>query len=290
MNLDTTMLRAFVALAQHLHFGRTAEQLHLTPARLTRLIQRLEQEVDTSLVSRTTHATALTEDGRRLLPSARRILAEHDWIARQRLASGTGRTGRFVIGAQAGVLYDELPARIRDARQRFPDIVYELQEVDEASLAQRAAEGSVQVGFTYFPPSDDLLVSRVVASRAQYVAFTLDHPLAARAQVHIDELAGETLILPSLQAMPRLHQWYRSFLDRGNTRTLSYVEVSQIQAGLGLCAAGEGVCVLPEHLRRLRSDDVRYARLVGAPRSELSAVWRSDSPMRHVAQFLAAWS
>ncbi|MGO4395855.1 LysR family transcriptional regulator [Variovorax sp. M-6] len=289
MNLDTAMLRAFVTLAQLLHFGRTSERLNIAPAKLTRLIQQLERETGAALFSRTTHATTLTENGRRLLPSANRIVAEYDWIARQALAVRSGSAGRFVIGGMAGVLYEDLPGRIRAARKRFPDIVYQLVEVDEASLAQRVADDSVQVGFTYFPPSDDLLRARVVSSRVQYVAFNLEHPLAGRTKVHIDELAGETLILPDLRLSPRLHQWYRSFLDRGNTRTLNYIEVTQIQAGLGLCAAGEGVCVLPEHLRRLRADDVCYARLISAPRSELSAVWRSDSPTRHVAQFLAAW-
>jgi len=289
MNLDTAMLRAFVTLAEELHFGRTAEQLHITPTKLTRLIQRLEQETGAALVSRTTHATSLTTEGARLLPSARRIVAENDWLVRQTLAVRSGSAGVLVIGGSAGVLYEDLPGRIRAARKRFPEIVYQLVEVSENLLPLRVADGSVQVGFTYFPSSDDLLSARIVSSRAQYVAINLDHPLANRPQVHIDELAGETLILPDHRLSPRLHAWYRSFLDCGNTRTLNYIEVTQIQAGLGLCAAGEGVCVLPEHLRRLRADDLRYARLIGAPRSELSAVWRQDSPTRHVAQFLAAW-
>lgn len=289
MNLDTDMLRAFVTLAELLHFAKAAQQLNITPVKLTRLVQQLERETGAALVSRNTHATTLTESGRRLLPSARRMVAEHDWIARQVLAGPTGVAGRFFIGGTAGVLYEDLPARIRAARKRFPEIVYQLVEVDESSVAQRVADGSIQVGFTYFPPSDDLLSARLVSSRVQYVAFNPEHPLAGRSQIHLDELAGETLILPDRHLSPRLHQWYRAFLDRGNARTLSYSEVTQIQAGLGLCAAGEGVCVLPEHLRRLRSDDLRYARLIGAPRSELSAVWRNDSPTRHVAQFLAAW-
>lgn len=289
MNLDTDMLRAFVALADHLQFGHAAQALNMTPARLTRLIQRLEQQVGAMLVNRSPHGTALSEQGRQLLPSAQRIVAEHQWIARQSLAAHAGATGKFVIAAQAGVLYEDLPGRIRAARKRFPEIVYQLVEIDEVALPQRVADGSVDAGFTYFPPSDDLYSARLVSRRQQYAAFNPEHRLAGRTEIRLGELAGETLILPDSRTAPRLHQWYRSFLDRGNTRTLRCIEAPQIQAGLGLCAAGEGVCVLPEHLRRLRSDDLRFARLIGAPRSQLWAVWRHDSPTRHVAQFLAAW-
>jgi len=167
MNLDTAMLRAFVTLAEELHFGRTAEQLHITPTKLTRLIQRLEQETGAALVSRTTHATSLTTEGARLLPSARRIVAENDWLVRQTLAVRSGSAGVLVIGGSAGVLYEDLPGRIRAARKRFPEIVYQLVEVSENLLPLRVADGSVQVGFTYFPSSDDLLSARIVSSRAQ---------------------------------------------------------------------------------------------------------------------------
>lgn len=290
MKLDGATLQAFVALAELLHFGRTAERLNIAPAKLTRLIQQLEREVGAPVVSRNTHLTSLTEEGRRLLPSARRIVAEYEWIARQSPAARAGATGRFVIGAQAGVLYEDLPRRIRSTRTRFPDLAYQLLEVDEASLANRVADGSIHIGFTYFAPSDDLLECRTVSRRDQYVALNPEHRLAGRSEVTIEELSGETLILPDRKAAPRLHHWFRSFLDKGSSRTLAYTEAGQIHAALGLCAAGEGVCVLADHLRRVRSDDVRYAKLLGAPQSELAAVWRNDSPLRHVAQFLAAWN
>lgn len=290
MKLDYAILKAFVVLAEHLHFGRTAEQLNMAPSKLTRLIQQLEGELGTTVVSRNSHASSLTEEGLRLLPSARRIVAEYDWVARQAPAARVGAAGRFIIGAQAGVLYDSLPRRMRSARTRYPELAYQLLEVDEASLAHRVADGAVHMGFTYFPPSDDLLECRTVSRRVQYVAFNPEHRLAGRAEVSIDDLSGETLILPDHKAAPRLHHWFRSFLDKGSTRTLAYLEVAQIPAALGLCAAGEGICVLADHLRRVRSDDVRYARLLGAPLAELSAVWRRDSPLRHVAQDLAAWN
>lgn len=289
MELHTTMLRAFTVLAAQLHFGRTAEQLGMTPARLTRLVQQLEAQVGCLLVQRNTHGCSLTEQGLRFLPGAQRIVAECDWLGLQFTTARTRAQGRFVIGATVGVLYEELPKYIRAARRKYPQVSCHMTALDESALRDSILDGSVNVGFTYFPDSDDLLSARRVSERRQCIAISPDHRLAGRTQVQIADLEGETLILPAERSAPRLHGWYRSFLDRGGARTVRCLEVEQIQAGLGLCAAGEGVCVLPEHLCQLRAGDVAYALLDDAPCSALWAVWRSDSPTRHVAQFLAAW-
>ena len=48
--LDLTKLRAFVTLAEYLHFGRAAEALHLTQPGLSRQIQTLERQIDARLL------------------------------------------------------------------------------------------------------------------------------------------------------------------------------------------------------------------------------------------------
>jgi DNA-binding transcriptional LysR family regulator len=289
MDVDTSALRAFVALSERLHFGDAAQGLGVSPPTLTRRIQALEAAVGARLVGRSTHHVALTEAGEAFLPSARRIVAECDWAAR-RLGRQEARDGAtFVVGCLGGALYEALPARIGAARRQFPDVGIRLLELSERGLTDRVLDGSVDVGFLYFPTPDDALGQRVVSRRAQVVAMSPEHRLAGRASLQLTDLAGETLILPDHRAAPRLHRWYRAFLDDGGRRALDFIEASQVQAALGLCAAGEGLCVLAEHLRRIRGDDVRYAPLRGAPMTELSAIWRNDSPMRHVAQFVAAW-
>jgi DNA-binding transcriptional LysR family regulator len=289
MDLDTATLRAFVALAERLHFGETAQALGVSAPTLTRTIQALEAATGTRLLSRSTHHVALTEAGEAFVGSARRIVAECDWAAR-RLGREEARTqATFVVGCLGGALYEPLPARIRAARRQFPGVGIRLLELSESGLTDRVLDGTVDVGFLYFPTPDDALGQRVVSRRAQVVAMSPEHRLAGRASLQRSDLDGETLILPDRRAAPRLHRWYRAFLDDGGRRTLDFIEASQVQAALGLCAAGEGLCVLAEHLQRIRGGDVRYAPLQGAPMTELAAIWRNDSPMRHVAQFVAAW-
>lgn len=289
MNIDLLALRAFVRLSEELNFSRAAAALHMSASRLTRLIQALEQEVGARLLTRSTHSVSLTVQGAEFLRSAQRIVAEAEWVGRRLRRHRPGGSSSFTVGCSAGALYDVLPERVRAARAALPGMQVRLVAMNEAELMLRVLEGKVDMGFLYLPTPDEDLATRVVSRQPQWVAMAQDHPLAQRASLNLRDLAEETLILPDEEESPRLHRWYRSFLERHGQRELRYVGANQISVALGLCAAGEGLCVIPEHLRQLRAQDLHFAPLQQAPRTELSAIWRHDSPVRQVAQLLARW-
>ena len=195
----------------------------------------------------------------------------------------------FVVGCLAGSLYDQLPARIRATRLSFPNLQIRLVELGEEAMTEQVLDGRLDMGFLYFAAADEQLACRVVSRRKQWVAMAPGHALAERLALNPRDLAGHMMILPDEADSPRLHRWYRAFLDTGRGKRFQYIGAHQIHVALGLCAAGEGLCVLAEHLRRVRSDDVHYVPLRGAPQTELSAIWRHDSPGRQVAQFVARW-
>jgi DNA-binding transcriptional LysR family regulator len=78
MDLDLAQVRAFVAVAERLHFGQAAEQLAVSQQALSKRVARLEAELGVQLFSRGGHAVELTEAGRRFLEPARQTLAHGD--------------------------------------------------------------------------------------------------------------------------------------------------------------------------------------------------------------------
>ena len=169
MNVDLFALRAFACLAQELSFARAAQVLNVSPSRLTRVVQALERDVGTQLLARTTHSTTLTLEGAEFLRSARRIVAEADWVGRRFTKHRAASSATFMVGCLSGSLYDALPARIRAARTAHPQLQIRLIEMGENSMTEQVLDGTLDMGFLYFPASDEQMAGRVVSRRAQWV-------------------------------------------------------------------------------------------------------------------------
>ncbi len=83
MDLDPTVLRAFVAVNEAGSFTRAAQRLHLTQSAISHQIRRLEEQVGRPLLFRTTRSLTLTEDGEEFLRYARDILDLLDALAQR---------------------------------------------------------------------------------------------------------------------------------------------------------------------------------------------------------------
>ena len=57
--MDLRRLRSFVAVAEEMHVGRTAERLHVAPTDLSRLVEALEDEIGVHLPTRATRAVLI---------------------------------------------------------------------------------------------------------------------------------------------------------------------------------------------------------------------------------------
>src|SRR5829696_1227564 len=95
--LDLRLVRAFVVVAEELHFTRAANRLYVAQQALSRDIHRLESQVGTPLFARSTRRVTLTADGERLLVHARSLLALND-VALQELRGATRPLLVDVIG------------------------------------------------------------------------------------------------------------------------------------------------------------------------------------------------
>src|SRR5580658_1392598 len=76
--IELRHLRAFVAVADELNFGRAAARLYLSQPALSRQIRALERLVGCDLLRRSTHRVELTIAGEALLERARTLLRDVD--------------------------------------------------------------------------------------------------------------------------------------------------------------------------------------------------------------------
>jgi DNA-binding transcriptional LysR family regulator len=75
---DLRRVQAFIVVAEELHFRRAAQRLAISQSPLSRVIRKLEKELNAPLFERSRRTVRLTAAGAALLPLARRLLAEAD--------------------------------------------------------------------------------------------------------------------------------------------------------------------------------------------------------------------
>ncbi|AUH42768.1 LysR family transcriptional regulator [Streptomyces sp. CMB-StM0423] len=191
-DVEPRLLRAFAAVAETLHFTRAAGRLYVAQQALSRDIRRLERELGAELFVRTTRQVRLTAEGERLLPYARRVLAAYDDLA----AAADPRTRPLLV--DVGARYSTGQRVLDAARAAAPEL--ELVARFHSGLTGAAAEiaaGRLDVSFGRVaglaPGTRAGLRHELVRLEPMAVLLPSAHPLAARTEVPLAALTGETL-------------------------------------------------------------------------------------------------
>lgn len=191
-DIDPRLLRSFLAAAEDLHFTRAAARLYVAQQALSRDIRRLERELSVELFVRTTRQVTLTADGERLVPYARRVLAAQDEL----LAACAGEARPLLVDLNTeGMTSGRVLALARELAPR-----HELMARFESGLTGAATgilAGRIDASFGYVDGLTPALRSGLSCQFVRYepmaVLLPYGHPLAARTEVPLDALAGETV-------------------------------------------------------------------------------------------------
>jgi DNA-binding transcriptional LysR family regulator len=230
LDLDLRKLRYFVAVADRLHFGRAADELHIAQPVLSRQIRALEQDLGASLFTRDRHGVALTDAGRQLLADAGPLLASSH-AARRRVAAAARGSRRLTIGFRAGI--PVMPAA-RAFEAQHPDVVVDVQRIESDDQAPMLLDGRIDVGYVRLPIDEAGLRVAPLYTEPRVAVLPAGHRLAGKEEVTEADLAGEPLVWhadPSTQPTRRPHP-NAGYRVRGVDETLEHV------------AAGRGVSFL----------------------------------------------
>ncbi|GJH02704.1 MULTISPECIES: LysR family transcriptional regulator [Paraburkholderia] len=255
--MELRQLRYFVAVAEERNFTRAAERLNMTQPPLSRQIQQIEDSVGLALFERGARPLKLTEAGRVFYVQAKRLLEESDELLplTRRLAQ---LAERIVIGFVPSTLYGPLPDVIRAFREAAPLIQISLIEMFTIEQLSALKGGRIDVGFGRLRFDESQLAREVLVEEPLIAALPAGHALADAAQLTLDALSKETLIIyPSTPRPSYADQQLSAFRDHA-VEPAAIHEVRELQTALGLVAAQVGVCLVPESVRGLRARGVTY--------------------------------
>ncbi len=275
--MNLRQLQYFVTLAAERNFNRAAERLNMAQPPLSRSIRQLEEEFGADLFDRTVRPLRLTPVGRLFHEQAKQVLDRVESMRSMMQSAAANERRRFTIGFVASTIYARLPELIRAFRMEAPDV--ELVLVESSTLDQITAlkERRIDVGFGRIR-FEDPAVSRTVLRHERLVAaLPAGHRLAiGEGAVSLRELAGEPFILYPRAPRPSYADQVISLLRDHAIEPQIAHEARELQIAIGLVAAEEGIAIVPESVRRSRTEDVVYRDLVEPATSPIILSRRID--------------
>src|SRR3954451_18954928 len=202
--MELRHLRYFVAVAEELHFRRAAERLHMSQPPLSQQIRKLEEDVGATLLVRNQRRVELTAAGRDYLARARDILVAVEDAGREARRVQRGEVVRLEVGFVGSAMYSVVPELLRAFRERFPEVGLHLRELGTTEQLRRLEDGRLDVGFLRAPGPRAGLSIETVLLEPVVAALPEDHPLAAAAEVRVEDLAAAPLVLMTRAGAPGL--------------------------------------------------------------------------------------
>lgn len=266
--MDLRQLRAAIAVADHLHFGRAATAVGLTQPALSQAIKHLETHLGTTLFERNPRHVTITPAGEEFLAEARTALSLLDSATTRAQAAGRGEAGTLAIGMVGSAMLAPVPRLLRTYRDHYPQVRVSFAELTTADQVDQLRSGTLDIGFLRPPlpaPADSELELSTVAREPLLAALPAGHKLARRQRVPLKSLASESFVRTPRHLGAGFYDQITALCREAGFEPHVVQEAVRMDTITGLIAAGFGVSIVPGSVARRPTPDVVFAHLSPAP-------------------------
>ncbi|MER5638557.1 LysR family transcriptional regulator [Kitasatospora sp. NPDC002227] len=279
-------IEIFLVLAEELHFGRTAERLRVSQARVSQAIKKQERRIGAALFDRTSRTVRLTEVGRQLRGDLQPVYAGlHESLERARLAA-RGVTGRLRVGMMPFNLVD-LHFYWKAFRAKHPQWELEIRQLGYTDPFGWLRNGDFDVLVGWLPVEEpDFTVGPVLLTDPRILAVSEDHELAGRTSARLEMFADFAHPMPP--ALPDYWEdGYIPFHAPGGRTIERGGEVHNAEDLISRVGMGEIIHGFPSHVTRYWGmPNIRWIPVPDLPTLSYVLIWRTDAenePIRALA-------
>ncbi|MGW8378767.1 hydrogen peroxide-inducible genes activator [Streptomyces sp. ODS28] len=245
-------LRAFAAVAEHLHFREAAGAIGMSQPALSGAVSALEDILGVQLLERTTRKVLLSPAGERMAVRARRVLDAVGELLEEAEAARAPFTGVLRLGVIPTVAPYLLPTVLRLVREDYPDLDLQVHEEQTASLLDGLAQGRLDLLLLAVPLETPWITELPLFDEDFVLVTPREHEYAGRGDVPREALRGMDLLL-----LDEGHCLRDQALDVCREVGRDENAVTTSAAGLStlvqLVAGGMGVTLLPRTALRVET-------------------------------------
>lgn len=280
----------FLAVVEEGNFGRAARRLGMSQPPLTAQIQLLERALGVRLLERSRLGTRPTWEGEVLLPAVRRL--EESARAVEALAREVrlGRRELVSVGCITSAMLGTLPPVMRAFRERHPDTVITVRELDTADAMEALRRGEIDVAFARLERDLHPIRMHALASDRLVAAVPDGDLLAQSGVIALSSLADRPMVMLPRAISPAYFDGVVAACREAGFAATPAREVNSAMAQLALVASGLGVALVSSGMAALAPDGVSFRRLaVPVEAVGVAVAWNSerDSPICRAVVSLA---
>jgi DNA-binding transcriptional LysR family regulator len=278
--MDLRHLRYFVAVAEALSFTRGAKKLNLAQPSLTRQIKDLEEEIGVRLLDRTKQRVSLTAEGQSFLVDAKRVLELSEEIVESVRHFSRHELAPLNIGYVANLFYDLLPVTLASFQRLFPTVPINLFDMSCGDQFRALQDGKIDLGFVGLrePIEERALQFRPIASYETVAAVAKNNPLATKSVINLKELKPIFFIGMSESSYPGYRRWLTRTCRKVGFSPKVLQDADIERTVIQSVAAGLGVALLPDQVKKLPHDSVVFRELNPPVKTESCIAWKTDNP------------
>ncbi|GAA2575646.1 LysR family transcriptional regulator [Dactylosporangium fulvum] len=274
MDVDTRLLRYFVAVADEGNLTRAAHRLFVTQPALTKQIKHLETLMGAQLFVRSRAGMALTEPGRALALRAPALLAALDDAARETRTAASQVTRVLRVGFLASAANEATARIVKAFTDRRPGWRVGMRQANWSDPSAGLADGEVDVALLRLPfPGQDRMRVEALATEPRWVALPSTHPLAGRDQISFRELWDEPFVAARSETGSWRDYWLAIDARDGHQVRIGAV-TDQPDEWLNAIANGYGIALAPASAARFYArPGVAYRPVTGVSPTRIGVAW-----------------
>jgi DNA-binding transcriptional LysR family regulator len=274
--MELRQLRYFAAVAHHRSFTRAAEELHVAQSALSQQMKRLEGELGTELLVRTTRSVELTEAGEAALTRATRILSETAALVSDLDEMRGLLRGRLTVGGMLPAGGIDLPAMLLRFKQLHPGVDVALQEGTATEMVERLRGDEIDAAIAMLEPDEipDFLSTRRLGDERLVLAMAPGETLAKRKRIRFEELHGRPFV--SFRPGAAVRRVVDEALAAAGVEPRMAFETNDLSMMRAVVARGLGVAVLPETVAAWGGPGLVWRPLSPTLRRSVAFLWRRE--------------
>ena len=254
--MNTSKYETFLATIEAGSLTQAAENLGCTQSAVSHSIASLESELGFPLITRSRGGVKLTEEGERLLPAMRSLMASVESLDQTASSIRGLQAGTVRIGAFTSVAVHWLPPILKRFQTDYPNVEFRLLNGDYHDVDHWVQEGNVDLGFINMPTSLDCECIALMEDRLLAIV-PEDSRFASYPKFPLIECETE----PFISLLESSDHDARRALDSAGVKPNVRFYTKDDYAIIAMVEQGLGISIMPELLLKGRHDRVRVLPL-----------------------------